>query len=515
MPKKRSDIDWLNVLDIERAISNLEVEFRGDWYRDPWGWPEMAWTLKRAPATFADRLSSRGAMRCVPIDVPKENFAARPAVVLDPIDRVCYQALVDHLSPRLIGEQPNWVYGWRLPPGDGLVAGHYARNDYQWANFRSQLAGLTGLFDHGLKTDVVSFFANVDIERLSESIFRRSGSGKVPNRLVDYLYGWDRVPTRPGLPQRSSASAVLANMYLQPVDDVLRAHGAVDGQWRKLFAPNGAACRWMDDIWLFGANAGVLRGAQLDIQAGLRDLGLEMNFAKTDVLEGEELVEDALQLEHSAVDAGLSGDQLDESPLNELLDALLACPEHASRTSIRFAATRMREHKKTGRLSELVDSAHRMPHGADHLARLFRETEAWRDLPGWYLDYTKTDWARLEWPVALLATMFPSSERVSSLCDHFGHLVASGSASLPLLSVAIQRLAAWDAAKARQAAQEASRTSDHPLARRSLALASIGAGQERHVVRKLLGEFEENAQTLAMLEATNWTAPKLVADFAA
>jgi hypothetical protein len=33
------------------------------------------------------------------------------------------------------------------------------------------------------------------------------------------LDGWNRMPGRRGLPQRSAASAVLANMYLRPVDD--------------------------------------------------------------------------------------------------------------------------------------------------------------------------------------------------------------------------------------------------------------------------------------------------------
>jgi hypothetical protein len=38
------------------------------------------------------------------MDVAKENFSARPAFVVDVLDRLVYQALVDRLSVTLIGE---------------------------------------------------------------------------------------------------------------------------------------------------------------------------------------------------------------------------------------------------------------------------------------------------------------------------------------------------------------------------------------------------------------------------
>src|SRR5262249_24244003 len=159
--------DWLNALDLERAVKNVELDMKGDWYRDPWGWPEPAWALKAKPELFQQRLSGSGVWRCQPIDVPKENFGSRPAMVMDPMDRVMYQALVDRISVELVGGQPAWAYGWRLVPGSP-ERGRYARNDFQWDNFTSQLNGLAGFFDCGLKTDVVSFFASVDLNVLAD-----------------------------------------------------------------------------------------------------------------------------------------------------------------------------------------------------------------------------------------------------------------------------------------------------------------------------------------------------------
>ena len=77
---------WGNMLDIPCAVSNLQREAIGDWHRDPWGWPEYTFLVKH-PELVHDRLGAFAVSPVVLLDVPKENFAARPAVVLDPTDR--------------------------------------------------------------------------------------------------------------------------------------------------------------------------------------------------------------------------------------------------------------------------------------------------------------------------------------------------------------------------------------------------------------------------------------------
>jgi hypothetical protein len=43
-------IDWLATLDVKRAVANCYTDIRGDWYRDPWGWPELSWMQDLQPA---------------------------------------------------------------------------------------------------------------------------------------------------------------------------------------------------------------------------------------------------------------------------------------------------------------------------------------------------------------------------------------------------------------------------------------------------------------------------------
>src|SRR2546423_14001285 len=106
-------VDWLAILDIKRACGNGRTDIFGDWYRDPWAWPELEW-LSDHPDPLVQRLNSTGVRRLAPINVVKENFGLRPASVLDLVDRLVYQALGARLSVKLAAGSPSWVFSLRV-----------------------------------------------------------------------------------------------------------------------------------------------------------------------------------------------------------------------------------------------------------------------------------------------------------------------------------------------------------------------------------------------------------------
>ena len=462
----RAPFDWLNVVDIQRALVNCHTDLIGDWYRDPWSWPELAWVVEKRSDMVAARLGAVGIQRAANLDVPKENFATRPAIVMDPIDRLIYQALVDRVSVSVIGSLRPWVYGWRLPRNDP-EAGHYSNNSHEYGWYRSRVTRLAGWSNFGLTTDVVSFFGNIPVDRICDEVVQHAGGGKVTARLVDMLQSWDRVAGRSGLPQRSMASAVLASMYLRPLDDVLAGVPASSPPLRIPGVTDvPATTRWMDDVWVFGRDDGALRKTQLDLEACMRELQLNMGIGKTHVLSGDELVEAAHEVQHSAVDGGLEGDPVDTKPLEELVERLLRHPEGASRTSIRFATVRIRNHNLDQMVQPFVDSANRMPHASDALSRLFREGDRWRDLEEWYIGYTASPWGSLPWAVGQFGTMFPSGDEGRGLvADHFLSRIV-GIPHIQLLALATQRASAWRPDPARLAIREAAKRAGHPLERR-------------------------------------------------
>lgn len=262
----------------------------------------------------------------------------------------------------------------------------------------------------------------------------------------------------------------------------------------------------MDDIWVFGHDAGKLRVVQLELQDALRELGLEMNHAKTEVLEGDDVVSEVLQVQHSAIEDALLDENPDSQPLIELIEAIIGLDVKADRTSIKFATKRMREHKIFGQVDDLVEAAPTMPHGADALARLFRDSRKWRELPHWYVDHANSPWGTIRWSIAQLGTAFPSKlpsgvthKDLEPVRDFFVQVLDT-EAPLPLVSLAAQRLAAWDKKESRSVLRAAASGSADPHIRRVLALAATSAGEERAVVRSMLNEFEENLPTLRMLE---------------
>ena len=507
-------IDWFNALNLKQAVENIRIEIPGDWYQDPWGWPELGFMLQKKPELIAENLNASGVQAVALLDVPKENWGTRPAVILDIADRLSYHALTDQLSVKLIGSMSPDVYGWRLPAVDPSP-GIYSHNDKQWDGYRSHLSLLADLYPIALKSDLVSFFASIPVPLVQESIQDHCQKNEITKRLCDMVDGFGAIPDRSGLVQRSTASAVIANMYVEPLDDVLKHYSNPIMVLFGSKVEHRSFARWMDDIWLFGYDAAAARHAQMDLQSVAQSLGLNLNYAKTDVLEGADVPEQAKEIEHSAVEDALGGDPSDFGPLEALIDKIILKPEKTSRTSIKFAATRMRKHNNRYRVQELISLAPRMPHAADAWSRLFKDVFTNDSLQDWYLQYVESDWATHEWSIAHFGRIFPSGTKARKpLCDFFEKSIRDANTGIPLLAVASQRLGAWDSGEARDAFREGYRRSSTPHARRILALAALGAGEGRAKVKAWLSTDRENAPTLAMLESYGWNGPKVQQDFA-
>lgn len=513
-------IDWLKVLDLKQAVENIKVEIPGDWYQDPWGWPELGFMLQKQQSLISGNLEVSGVGTVALLDVPKENWGTRPAVILDIADRLSYHALSDYVSVKLIGSMSPDVYGWRLRAIDPK-SGIYSHNNKQWDGYRSHLNLLADLYPVALKTDLVSFFASIPVSLVQEAIQDRCQKSEITKRLCDMVDSFGRIPDRSGLVQRSTASAVIANMYVEPLDDVLKHHSTAMMALTGSKVQHRSFARWMDDIWLFGHDPAAMRKAQMDLQAVAQTLGLNLNYSKTEVLEGADVATEAKEIEHSAVDgaleamnAAMEGDP-DFAPLEALIDKILLQPEKTARTSIKFAATRMRKYGNRYRVQELITLAPRMPHAADGWSRLFKEVFTNDTLQDWYLEYVGSDWATHEWSVAYFGRMFSSEVKPRKpLRDFFEQSIRDANTGLPLLAVASQRLGVWDPGAARDAYREGYRRSSTPHARRVLALAALGAGETRTKVKSWLSTDRENAPTSAMLESYGWNGPKVQQDFA-
>ncbi|MGH3670093.1 MAG: hypothetical protein ACRDSH_05595 [Pseudonocardiaceae bacterium] len=220
------------------------------------------------------------------------------------------------------------------------------------------------------------------------------------------------------------------------------------------------------------------------------------------------------EIEHSAVDLALLFGKKEHGPLEALIDRIIDAPEKTGRTSIKFAAVRMRDHGCRHRVQELINASKRMPHAADSLAPLFKIAFTGPSLQDWFLDYTNENWASFEWSIAQYARMFDSAAiPKEEIIEYFEKLVQNAGTSLPLLAVASQRLAEWKPATARAVIRAAVRNASNPHARRVLALSALNAGEPRRVVKAWLEGHDANRVTLAMLESRSYRPVSVIESY--
>jgi hypothetical protein len=447
------------------------------------------------------------------IDVPKENFGVRPAVILGVGDRIIYQTLVDALSPALLGSLLADVYGWRLPPAS-KEKGRYARQDFQWSRYRSKLSRMADLFEFGLKTDISAFFSSLDPELVASRVLTCDVDPRTADRLSRMLLAWKVHNPRPGLPQRSTASSVLANMMLADVDVVLREAARPVPKIFKNPGERFSFARWMDDMWIFGNDDSALRSGQVDLQQTLKPLGLVLNSAKTALLSGSELGEATKKIQGSAIDDALDEDPMNSAPLEELVDQVFEEKEMVDRSTVRFISSRMRDHDISYRTGELLELAVRLPHAADHLGRLFRAQVPSSTMQDWLADYVKSSWSRFEWSTAQFAiAITPRRVPRRATRELFARFLNEEDLSVPLAAVAAQRLAVWDPDSALDLIGQRIGGEASPQIARVLCLAALQAGASRKQVRRWLALHDENYLTLLTLEWRTFAPLRVTRDY--
>ncbi|QXC59914.1 RNA-directed DNA polymerase [Aquihabitans sp. G128] len=513
--RERDLLNWSELVDLDRALRNVEHDAYGDWYRDPWGWPEVAWAVKHRPEIVAARLNGTGARPTLALTVPKEQFGMRPAVVLDPIDRLAGQALTDRLLPELYSDTHSWVFGWRPNRADP-ERGSYVKNSGEWDRYRSYLRQCSEQYEFALRADIASFFPSIDLGILGEKLRVRSRQLAPLRRLESFLHGVASQPGNAGLPQRCLSSSSLANMYLADIDAVLDVRPELD----ETFTTN-TAVRWMDDYWIFSTSEAWLRSTQVALASALRADGLDLNSGKTSLLRGEEIGAAIDTFSHSGAEPSpITGrTMLPIRQVAELVDGIAADPASTSRSNIYFTARSVADLEMKPAAIQLIHVSSQLPHGADHLARMARKLKLW---DGPYLDFLEdhlqSQWPKFSWSLGQYATGVPSTvaagkgKRVRGL---FGQLaeIASTSDDLTLTTAVLSRYAEWDKDIALQLATSVVRRSNSALQYRACALFMRAAGASKSEVRRILSSHEENFATLLMLEDTGWAKIPVEKDY--
>ncbi|MGB8649928.1 MAG: RNA-directed DNA polymerase [Mycobacteriales bacterium] len=318
-------------LDLDAAWRRVLKQARLDFIPDvlrfedyKLAWPEMK-------ARIEHELASGPYTPSLPtlVEVPKDSFMSRPVTMLRIEDRVVYDAILERLIDAIEAALPSEVHSARVRrrKNGSLDERHGVA---QWLGFEAAgLALHTGAgYGFMLTTDVSSYFEYVDIKTLIQDLKTLPGvSSPVVDQLSAFLNHLERVSDVWGLPQGHSASSVLGNFYLLPLD-------------RYLNTLSVKHVRYQDDIRIFANTREelmrVLRGAIGILR------GRHLNFAvqKTKLSVGDEILNEFEDTAKNAINYGL---EIGAADVAEDLHALFdkATVGKINARDIKFAIVRL------------------------------------------------------------------------------------------------------------------------------------------------------------------------------
>ncbi len=247
------------------------------------------------------------------IDIPKSSLSVRPGTVTSIEDKIVLFAIIWHIAPILDRKLPDTIYSWRVKKGkskrelfeknDILKLPFLKRTTIQrrvdfiepwygvWPNFIKELkiAYEQDGYRYMVVSDIAAYFENIDLGLLRDLLLHYlTKQPRIINFLIKLLefWSWPAVhggrSTR-GIPQGNGVSSFLGNIYLLPLDLAFKKF--CRSRDLKYF-------RYMDDVKVMTKDINVARDALFLMNEKLRELMLNIQGAKTRILQDNEIRDD-------------------------------------------------------------------------------------------------------------------------------------------------------------------------------------------------------------------------------
>lgn len=224
------------------------------------------------------------------VNVPKKSGGLRPLDIPCVIDRVAQGAAVLALQPVLEPEMEDSSFAYR--PGRGV------------ADAVRRIAALRrDGFTHVVDGDISRYFENVPHEMLLSKLERATGDDAILDLVALWLEWY--APAGKGLPQGSPLSPLLANLYLDAVDEAIARRGV-------------RLVRYADDFVLLARSEAAAEGVLTRMTALLAEHGLELHPDKTRVVSFERGFR---FLGHLFVRSFVLKEMLDDTPAEDAIGA--------------------------------------------------------------------------------------------------------------------------------------------------------------------------------------------------
>ncbi len=306
---------------------------RDDFVRDPVSYADYSFNLSERLQYLIDQIQSQRyrPRHLIEVDVPKSGLSVRPGNVLPIEEASILHAAIYLLAPKLDGKLSSSVYSYRLhadwekkaKKGQSLFKEVEPEIPFlkqetikmislfeswyeRWPAFEEDAKKkyLSGGYTHLTKTDIFSFFEHIDL-RLLHDLLRtllKTEEEKLLQLIFAILSGWTRpsnagMPVNRGIPQGNDVSSFLGNLFLVPLDRALdRFCKKRDGCW----------FRYVDDVKVYTRSEVHAREVVFEINKVLREMHLNLQGSKTEILTGEQLKDEHDNTKLDAVNAAFN-----------------------------------------------------------------------------------------------------------------------------------------------------------------------------------------------------------------
>jgi len=227
----------------------------------------------------------------ITIDIPKKTGLTRPGSILNPFDRVVYQALIDSIAPTAESQlDRSRVFSNVLLNTDPEFQ-MFEATSVSYPRFKNNIQKYCKdkKWTHAIRTDIANFFERLYQHNLINLLYSAGCSPPAVSLLERVLLAWMEKDSH-GILQGMFPSDFLGNFYLCSVDSY--------------FVDKGLLCaRFVDDFYLFYPSLYSARVGLVDLCRTLRNEGLHLNESKSGIFQTSSLLREETELDLLFADA--------------------------------------------------------------------------------------------------------------------------------------------------------------------------------------------------------------------
>jgi hypothetical protein len=290
------------------------------------------------------------------IDLPKDELNVRPLSRFSLEDRLVYEACLFAVAPIIDTVIPNRVYSYRWSKWKGRLYSPKTR----WVLMQKRAKRIHRRQPGHLllRTDISAFYEYIDLEILHGELRTLGLPSWALLTIESFLRDFNTFSHAWGLPQGPDSSGVLANLYLLPLDNMIRRHGLQH-------------VRYSDDLMVFGQSWTELRSILMRLNQICRSRHLTLSSGKTKIIAAADV---PAEFEDTSKDAIRYGIDIEAGDSQENLRTYFdrAAAEFNLR-DLRFSLNQLVRLKDDWAVTWLLKQLPELPHLADDAVNYLRE----------------------------------------------------------------------------------------------------------------------------------------------